>query len=147
MDATHDRKRAEKLSQVRTFEELLEVALWEIRTCGFDTIVFFPIHTGGLGNVQRNTKRALRLTRHLEQNGHKVWSQIPYLNENLSITPAMTDLGLKFEKFYLALIRCGVFRHHVMMPDWETSYGCRTEHDEAAAIGASILYIDTSWEK
>ncbi|MCX6715106.1 MAG: hypothetical protein NTX72_04805 [Candidatus Uhrbacteria bacterium] len=147
MKETIRKARSERLARVQTFEELLEIAKWEIQHSSFDTMISFPIYTGGLGNARDNILHALAFMQHMETHNHRVWNQIPYLNENLNITPAMTDVALKFEKFYLALIRSRVFKHHVMMPGWESSRGCRTEHDEAINVGVDVLYIDHAWQK
>ena len=131
-----------KLKTVRTFEELLEVALWEIQTGGFDTMISFPIHTGGLGNASDNIRHAQQFIQQLGITNFKIWNQIPYLNQNLSVTPKMTNMEWMFNRFYIPLIRSRVFTQFIMLPGWESSVGCRTEHTEAISIGAKIFYVD-----
>ena len=132
---------------MKTFEELFEVAVWEILTYGLDTMISFPIYTGGLGNARDNVQHALTFMQHMEACGHRVWNQIPYLNENLNITPAMADVESKFEKFYRAIICSRVFQYHIMMPGWESSRGCRIEYEEAIAVGVNVLHVDHVWQK
>ncbi len=147
-EAAHAKMRAEKLAEVRTYEQLLAVAIWEIETQGFDTMASVPIYTGGKSPFPKeNMAHAEMFMLYLSSRGYRVWNQIPYLDENLQIdSEHMKNIREKFVKFFIPLMQSRKLAHLIMMPGWEKSSGCTTEHTEAQGSGTQVQYGREDWE-
>lgn len=137
-------RRHGKLQEVKAYDGLLQVALWEFEVAGHDTMGSFPIFTGGLqGSPELNLARAHTFINYLAAQGYQPWSQIPYLDMNLSqlnVGSPAHDPAEKFKKFYEPLIASGKIQRLVMMDGWDASRGCTTEHDAAERAGVLIEY-------
>jgi hypothetical protein len=148
VESEFEQLRRERLEKVKDYEELLKVALWEIESNGFDSMVSFPIFTGGKSSAPlENIAHGENLINYLSAYGYRVWSQVPYLDMNLNLEHAvMYDPKKKFDEFYRPLVQHVNFKEIVMMPGWEASQGCTTEHVHAKEAGKNILYIQEDWE-
>jgi hypothetical protein len=132
-----------QLESVEDYENLLNVALWEIDEYGFDTMASFPIFsTQNRSTPLDNLRYAENFINSISSEGFNVWSQIPYLDmnlPNLKIEKELETLS-KFNEFYKPLLESGKIKNLYMRKGWENSLGCQTEHSIAEENNIKILY-------
>lgn len=134
------------LNGVQTFSEMKEIALDILRSMPHPVSqVCGPISTGGAGSIEKNLKRFEAAIRFLEAAGLNVFDQMPFEApmqrvKTLSVY-ADYPTGI-LEEFYLPIFESGFVKKLHFLPDWQTSFGARWEHDQAHRLGIKIEYLD-----
>lgn len=133
----------EKLKEVTSYNDLLQVALGYITEQGFDTIVLGPIFAHGPDHTANNLDKLETTISDLESRGIRVLSQIPFLDINLAQETQMHhfETEQKFHEFYFPLFRSGLLKTAYFMPDWEASRGASWEHECCQENNLIIKYL------
>lgn len=134
------------LCKAKTFEELAVIALRVLkrmhrkeqksrhpRNIG---MVSGPISTGGLGSPDANIKALEKTIRRLEQQGHCIFSQLPFEDPMWRIikTPYHQGGSHLLTKFYRPIFKSGFIVVVHFMPNWHTSFGATWEHKETKRL-------------
>lgn len=138
-----------KLRHVTSYQELYEVALWEIKQLSlFGPVVMVsdPLFSGGTGDFHKNLLILERYIKFISTDGEIVWSQIPYLDVHVrKWANIKLDTSKKINEFYVPLIRSGCLKKLVCItgivqdiPNYCDSIGCRTEREVAIESGVGI---------
>ncbi len=133
----------EKLKEVKDYNELLQVALWYVQENKLDTMVLGPIFAHGSSEIANNIEKFEGVILKLEQEGVKVFSQIPFLDINLAQETKIHHFedAKKFYEFYFPLFRSGLIKKAYFLPGWELSYGATSEHECCKENNISIIYL------
>lgn len=128
-----------------TYKELLSIALDVLgrmpqpigQVCG-------PISTGGAGSIEENLKAFDNTIRKLQESGHNVFNQMPFEEPMQIIKESRESEGYDdslLEDFYLPIFESGLVHRLFFMPDWQSSYGAKWEHQQGKKLGLEIVYL------
>lgn len=133
----------EKLKDVKDYNELLQVAFWYIEKNNLDTMVLGPIFAHGSSQIANNIEKFETVINDLQNQGVKVFSQIPFLDINLDQETQIHyfEDAKKFYEFYFPLFRSGFIKTAYFLPGWELSYGATSEHECCVENGIKIVYL------
>lgn len=133
----------EKLKDVKDYNELLQVAFWYIEKNSLDTMVLGPIFSQGSDNTANNLDRLEAIISNLENQGSKIFSQIPFLDINLAQETQMHhfETEQKFHEFYFPLFRSGFIKTAYFISGWQNSKGASMEHGCCVENGIKIVYL------
>lgn len=108
-----------------------------IQVCG-------PIGTGGLGSIEKNLDAFNNTILYLQSKGLSVFDQMPFeaqmqnLKKKFSAEKVVNDI---LNDFYLPIFKSGSISAFYFMPNWQTSFGAKWEHEEAQRLGIEIIYL------
>jgi hypothetical protein len=117
------------------------------------TEVCGPISTGGRGSVIENLKVFSKTIQHLKHHhGHLIFDQMPFeeaIGRVSNATPLPEGAGTYhmgiLDHCYLPLFESGMVKKFFFLPDWESSFGARWEHDVAQRLNIDIEYLPGHW--
>ena len=107
-----------------------------IQVCG-------PMASGG-GKLEENTLKIAQAITTLRNEGKNVFSQVPFQRGMLNFTTVEDYLRNPLELlngFYGPLFRGGHIQALAFVAGWESSFGCRWEHDTGRALGMDISFL------
>ncbi len=134
-----------ELEQSENMPQMLAIALRVLnrmpqpvgQVCG-------PISTGGKGSILENLVAFNETIVFMQAEGQNIFDQMPFeepmqrvkvsLPPNTYATSLLTD-------FYLPIFNSGLIKKLYFMPDWQSSYGAKWEHEQAEKLGIEIEYI------
>lgn len=135
------------------FEPLLEIALDVLSGMSSKhsgvSMVCGPMTSGGFGSLQKNLEHFSRVIHILDARGEPVFTQLPFeapmqrIKENVEYYRG--DMQL-LESFYLPIFRSGFITRLCFIPNWQSSYGTRWEHDRALELGLERRYFKENLE-
>jgi hypothetical protein len=64
--------------------------------------------------------------------------QMQNLKKKFSTEKVVNDI---LNDFYLPIFKSGVISAFYFMPNWQTSFGAKWEHEEAKKLGIEIVYL------
>ncbi len=133
------------LENARNYYDLQKIAMSVIERMPQPVIqVCGPISTGGLGSVEKNLELFEVTIENLSKEGVKIFNQIPFevpiQNIRSNTEQAGYDMDL-LNQFYLPLFESGHISEFYFLPDWQTSFGSKWEHEQAERLGIKILYL------
>ncbi|OGD71046.1 hypothetical protein A3A84_02760 [Candidatus Collierbacteria bacterium RIFCSPLOWO2_01_FULL_50_23] len=136
-----------RLAVSETFEDLLEIALYEIAQLPAAPvgIVCGPVTSGGMGNMEENIAHFRRWINKLQSQGGNIFDQMPYEApmQRIKATPYYDPTrDHLLETFYGTLFRSGLIDVWYFIPGWQDSYGATWEHDLVKSLGGTIIYLD-----
>ena len=108
-----------------------------VQVCG-------PVGTGGLGSVEKNLEVFNDTIIQLQGKRLNVFDQMPFedqmqnLKKKFSTEKVVNDI---LNDFYLPIFKSGAISAFYFMPNWQTSFGARWEHEEAKKLGIKIVYL------
>jgi hypothetical protein len=108
-----------------------------VQVCG-------PIATGGLGNLDDNLHAFNETIKKLQEQGLNVIDQMPfeYPIQKLKTSPKEGEYFLDIlNDFYHPLFQLKMIDTFYFMPNWQSSKGATWEHEQAKALGATIVYL------
>lgn len=119
------------------YRKLLEKANHQMQKDENTVIVIGPIFAGDKEkNLQVFEETILRL----QSEGESVFSQIPFLDENLDNNPPF-DYETKFAVFYKGLFESGNIKKVYVLPGWEESGGTKQEIAFVQEQGVEIEFL------
>ena len=138
-----------KFRKVKNYQNLLDVAIWEINILnkfGNVSMISAPLFSGGVGSFEKNLKILENYTGYLSSEGEIIWSQIPYLDLKLKRwSKIKVDTSKKIMHFYVPLIKSGTISKLIcagsIIPNldfYKDSNGCKTERETAIKSGIEI---------
>lgn len=138
-----------KLKFVVNYQQLYQVAVWEINQLslfGSVVMVSAPLFSGGAGNFHKNLSILNQYIKLISSDGEIVWSQIPYLDINVSKWANIhLDTSKKINEFYVPIIRSQRIKKLICttgitdrIPDYYDSLGCKTERQVALESNVQI---------
>lgn len=105
-----------------------------------------PISTGGRGSLLENLIAFNETIVELQAQGAIIFDQMPF-EEPIQRVKAGLPLDryptILLDEFYLPIFETGMVKKVYFMPDWESSYGARWEHEQAQRLGIEIVYLET----
>ncbi len=139
-----------KLLFVKNYNDLYNVAVWEIKQLsifGSVSMISAPLFSGGSGTFENNLQILKRYYRFLSQGNKVIWNQIPYLDlkikrwaKNLTI-----NTSEKIQKFYIPIIKSSHITelicasgNHSSEYNYLESAGCKAERKAAKEQGITI---------
>lgn len=133
-----------------TFTDLLKIAKRILERmdnlCMPIAMVSGPISTGGKGSITENLKELKHCIEKLKQSTtFRVFDQLAFQNHIYRIkhSPLYKGSNRKLlNQFFLSILISGRIRALYFLPDWESSEGCRYEHQHALELGIKIIYLD-----
>lgn len=109
-----------------------------VQVCG-------PIGTGGLGSVEANLNAFNNTIIKLQHDGLNVFDQMPFEIPIQRIKERLIKDGGYFSSiltdFYCPIFTSGLVSAFYFMPNWQTSFGAKWEHEEAKKLGIKIIYL------
>jgi len=109
-----------------------------VQVCG-------PIATGGLGSIDANLNAFNETIKKLQNEGLTVFDQMPF-EEPMQILKK--KIGSKSEvvsailtDFYYPIFESGFISTFYFMPNWQTSFGAKCEHEKVKELGIKIVYL------
>ncbi|MDO8659545.1 MAG: DUF4406 domain-containing protein [Candidatus Parcubacteria bacterium] len=103
-----------------------------------------PIATGGLGSIEANLNIFNKTIIQLQEKKLNIFDQTPFekpmrkLKEKLApdgyLESILTD-------FYMPILKSGMVSSLFFLPNWESSYGAKWEHEKAKEFGLEIIYL------
>lgn len=138
-----DKSLINRINQAQSYTAMAQIALEILRSVeGPVAELCGPISTGGLGSVEGNLSRFDQKIRELMESGINVFNQTPFETpmQKLKEKPGFQPLDL-LEGFYLPLLESGKIAKMYFLPDWQSSFGARWEHDQAKRLGIEIVYL------
>lgn len=135
-----DLEKAEKISDLYVVAQRIFGRMDKpfVQICG-------PIGTGGLGSVEANLDAFNDTVKELQNQGLNVFDQMPFegpiqrLKKTLAVNGEYLDSILI--DFYLPIFNSGFVSAFYFMPNWQTSFGSKWEHEKAKEFGIKIVYI------
>ena len=108
-----------------------------------------PITTGGVGSIQGNNDKMVRVVEKIRTMGHKVFAHTDYTKEILAIKSELQkhnrfyyyDWDLLYDCFD-PLFASGLLDGLIFLEDFESSTGARWEYDMALKYGIPIYHWD-----
>ncbi len=132
------------INSAESYPEMAKIALVILNSMEDPVIELCgPISTGGLGSVEKNLERFDKKIKELKSSGINVFDQIPFEipMQKLKLKPNFKPIDL-LEGFYLPLLESGKIKSLYFLPDWQSSFGARWEHDQAKRLGIEIVFLD-----
>lgn len=120
------------------YHNLLRKALLEIKQGGFNAIVFGPLKTQN-SEYQENLNKFRCAQNTVQEQGYRVFDQIPYLDIYLENAPF--DFKTKFPIFFEGIIKSGLIKYALFTHDWEKSSGAISEHEYCLNNSITIIYL------
>lgn len=109
-----------------------------IQVCG-------PITTGGLSSVEANLNAFNETIKKLQNDGLNVFDQMPFEKSMERITKSIGSKseasGSILTNFYYPIFKSGVISTFYFMPNWQSSFGAKCEHEKAKELGIKIVYL------
>jgi len=102
-----------------------------------------PISTGGKGSRTENLLVFSRAIQRVSAGGLIVFDQMPFeddIGRIFKSDPTQQELRL-LEEFYLPIFETGFINLMCFLPNWESSFGARWEHEQAKRLKIPILYL------
>jgi hypothetical protein len=104
-----------------------------------------PIATGGLGSFEANLNAFNNTIKGLQKQGLNVFDQMPFegsmqklknnvISKSEIVNSILTD-------FYYPIFRSGYVSAFYFMPNWQTSFGAKCEHEKVKELGIEIVYL------
>lgn len=154
--STDKRKLIAECARIRTLEQLLPIAMRELRKFepGGAHIVCGPISTGGIGDPKANLRRFNSVIDELRRCEKPIWSQMPYefpifhIREKwwLEHPEFRDDYYMPIlEDFYRPLFSTGLFKRAWFIPGWESSFGASWERKEFDSLGIQVTDLRLEW--
>lgn len=137
------KKDRDDLKKAVTFSDLLPIAITIINKIPKPvTMVSGPISTGGFGSPEKNMEFFSQSVKKLYESGARVFDQTPF---NKIMTKMKKRIWHKpeycmplLEEFYFPLFRDGYIQEVYFLPDWQSSFGARWEHDQCQKLNILI---------
>ena len=108
-----------------------------VQVCG-------PVGSGGFGNIEENLHAFNEEIKKLQAQGLHVFDQMPFempmqeLKKKTTLEEAVSGI---LNDFYLPLAKGAIIRTWYFMSNWQTSKGCKWEHELAGKLGIEIKYL------
>lgn len=108
-----------------------------IQVCG-------PVANGGLGSIKANLDFFNETIKDLQNKGLSVFDQMPFegqmqnLKKKFSIEEISDHI---LNDFYMPIFKSGNISAFYFIPNWQTSYGAKWEHEKAKELGVKIIYL------
>ncbi len=134
-----DLEKVENVADLYTIAERIITRMEKplIQVCG-------PIGTGGLGSIEKNLDAFNNTILYLQSKGLSVFDQMPFeaqmqnLKKKFSAEKVVNNI---LNDFYLPIFKSGSISTFYFMPNWQTSFGAKWEHEEAQRLGIEIIYL------
>lgn len=109
-----------------------------VQVCG-------PIATGGLGSFETNLNAFNETIKELQKQGLTVFDQMPFEKPMQRIKKKIISNGeyadFILTDFYYPIFESGLVSAFYFMPNWQTSFGAKCEHEKAKELGIKIVYL------
>jgi hypothetical protein len=125
------------------FYRLVPIAFDVIDRGGSDAMVCGPMTNGGLGDLRANYREFRRARKRLVSESKRVFDQLPFeahLNR-IAKLPRCPEEDQLLTGFYLPVFTSGKLKVFYFLPDWQTSYGAKWEHEQARILRIDIAYL------
>lgn len=144
-------KEIEKIRDTSTIEEILELSLGALRRIPSPVgMVCGPVSTGGLGSIEKNIQSLDEAITNFELHKIHVFDQsvlesgIRRLRRAFSEKERLSEKQVNLRiltELYLPILESGLVQTLYFLPDWETSFGARWEHEHAKRLRLNIVYL------
>lgn len=109
-----------------------------VQVCG-------PIATGGLGSIEANLNAFNETIKKLQNEGLSVFDQIPFEGSMQKLKKKITSksevVTAILTDFYYPIFESGLISAFYFMPNWQTSFGAKCEHEKVKELGIKIVYL------
>lgn len=131
------------IEKAQTFEDLYQIASAVVNRIGPPVrFVCGPISAnGGTKSRERNMQIFTSYIELLENRGLKIFNQLPFEESLWRILATGESEDHLLETLYLPLFKSGAFNCFYFIPNWESSFGARWEHQQALILGIEIVYL------
>ncbi len=138
----HEQDKKE-LKVAKSFAQLLPIAIRIIKRMSQPVaMVSGPISTGGLGSVEKNMKFFTLATAVLYKSGVNVFDQTPFdwaMERIKKNTWHKKEYCIPLlEDFYLPLFKNKIIQEVYFLPDWQSSFGAKWEHQQCEKFNIEI---------
>lgn len=109
-----------------------------VQVCG-------PVATGGLGSIELNLNIFNETIKKLQKQELVVFDQMPF-EESMQRLKNKSDskgeiIDSILKDFYYPIFESGFVSAFYFMPNWESSFGAKCEHQKAQELGIKIVYL------
>lgn len=109
-----------------------------VQVCG-------PIATGGFGSLEKNLSAFNETIKKLQTEGLIVFDQMPFEVPMQRIKEKFTSksevISSILTDFYYPIFESGMISAFYFMPNWESSFGAKCEHQKVQELGVKIVYL------
>lgn len=135
------------------YKDLLKI-VWRIlkRMPQPVTMISGPISTGGKGSIESNIKELQQHIQKLSGEGLNVFNQLAFqdyinrIKDSPTYKPYLTKKNnsnkLLLDLFFYPIFMSRYIKKLYFLPDWQSSEGCRREHDFALELGIPVIYLN-----
>ena len=104
-----------------------------------------PIGTGGFHSFEKNLNAFNETIKKLQGEGLVVFDQMPFEEPMQKLKKKMDSkseiASAILTDFYYPIFESGMVSAFYFMPNWQTSFGAKCEHEKAKELGIKIVYL------